>query len=231
MRVIHSGMESTTIVAASGKRSRLAKRSRSSTTVTRNPSPGASRPSCRPTWPAPRMTSCGGRLDRLDEDLHLPSANQAGLLGEVVRQLVLHEARLVRAHRLSRLAERIALVAAAADRANHPSVGVDQHLRAHPLRRRSARRDNRHERNRLALRERLAERGQQFRGHGAIIPASSCRAAAGHEGHDGHQGHEADLDSIGGSDLGQTIRVRMRSGGVSPGSQVALFGENTSRSH
>ena len=34
---IQSGMESTTIAAASGKRSRLAKRSRSSTTVTRNP--------------------------------------------------------------------------------------------------------------------------------------------------------------------------------------------------
>jgi hypothetical protein len=123
------------------------------------------------------------RLDRLDEHLHLPSADQSALLGEVVRQLVLHEDRLVRAQRLPRLAERIALVAAAADRANHPPVGMDQHLRADPLRRRSARGDNRHQRNRLALRERLTERSQQFRGHrpdytGRFVPLCCRRGTA-----------------------------------------------------
>ena len=36
----------------------------------------------------------GRRLDRLDVDVHLPAADQPGLLREVVVQLVVHELRL-----------------------------------------------------------------------------------------------------------------------------------------
>ena len=35
----------------------------------------------------------GRRLDRLDVDVHLPAADEAGLLREVVGQLVVHELR------------------------------------------------------------------------------------------------------------------------------------------
>src|SRR5690606_39328916 len=72
------------------------------------------------------------RLDRLDEDVHLPSADQPRLLGEVVAELVVDELRAPGGERLARLPERVVLVAAAADGADGPPVGEDEHLRADP---------------------------------------------------------------------------------------------------
>ena len=71
--------------------------------------------------------------------------------------------------RLTRLAERVALVAAAADRADHPPVGMDEHLRADALRRGPARLDDGDERHRLAAGERLGERRQDLGGHSRIL--------------------------------------------------------------
>ena len=75
------------------------------------------------------------RLDGLDEDLHLAAAYQTGLLREVVVELVLHVQRPARLDRFAGFPERVVLVAAAADRADGPAVGKDQHLGADALRR------------------------------------------------------------------------------------------------
>ena len=73
---------------------------------------------------------------------------------EVVVEVVLDERRLAGGDRLARLAERVVLVAAAADRADGPAVGEDQHLGAGALRRRAVGADDRHQRARLAALER-----------------------------------------------------------------------------
>ena len=64
---------------------------------------------------------------------------------------------------LARLPERVVLVAAAADGADDAAVGVDEHLRADPLRRRAVRRDDRHERRGFAAFERVGDGGKDFR--------------------------------------------------------------------
>ena len=111
----------------------------------------------------------GRRLDRLDVDVHLPAADEPGLLREIVGQLVVHELRPPVGDRLARLPERVVLVAAAADRADDAAVGEDEHLRADPLRRRSGRRDDRDERRRLAALERVGDGGEDFLVHFSAI--------------------------------------------------------------
>ena len=103
------------------------------------------------------------RLERIDVDVHLPSADEAVLLREVVVQLEVHEGLAARLRCASRAFEAgVVLVAAAADGADGPAVGVDQHLGAGPLRRRSARAHDGHERDRLAALERVSRRGEDF---------------------------------------------------------------------
>ena len=60
------------------------------------------------------------------------------------------------------LPERVVLVAAAADGADDPAVGEDEHLGAGPLRRRAVRADDGHKRGRLAARERISGGGQDL---------------------------------------------------------------------
>ena len=81
---------------------------------------------------------------------------------EVVVEVVVHERRLAGGDGLARLAERVVLVAAAADGADGPAVGEDEHLRAGALRRRAVGADDRHERARLAALERGRRGGQDF---------------------------------------------------------------------
>ena len=107
----------------------------------------------------------GRRLDRLDVDVHLPAADQAGLLREVVGQFVVHELRLRARDGLARLPERVVLVAAAANRADHAAVAEDEHLGADALRRRAGGRDDRDERRRLAAIERVGDGGEDFLVH------------------------------------------------------------------
>ena len=80
----------------------------------------------------------GRRLDRFDVDVHLSTADQPGLLGEVIVELVVHELGTPAGDGLARLPERVVLVAAAADRADDPAVAEDEHLGADALRRRAA---------------------------------------------------------------------------------------------
>ena len=75
------------------------------------------------------------RLHRLDEDFHLPSADEPGLLREVVVQLVLDVQRATVRDRLAGFPERVVLVTAAADRADRAAVRVDEHLGPNALRR------------------------------------------------------------------------------------------------
>ncbi len=87
------------------------------------------------------------RFDRLDEHFHLAAADEPGLLGEVVVELVLHGERAALLDGLARLPERLVLVAAAADRADRAPVGVDEHLGADALRRRAGGRHDGDERH------------------------------------------------------------------------------------
>src|SRR4051794_37042525 len=88
----------------------------------------------------------GRWFDRLDVDAHLASADQSRLLREVIVQLVVHELRLPVRDGFASLPERIVLVTAAADRADQPPVGEDQHLRPDTLRSRPGGRDDGDER-------------------------------------------------------------------------------------
>src|SRR5262249_29668848 len=97
-----------------------------------------------------------------DVDVHAASADQPVLLREVVVELVVGECRTPGSQRVARLAERVVLVAAAADGTDGAPVGVDEHLRADALRRRALRADDGHERDRLAAAKRLACGGQDF---------------------------------------------------------------------
>src|SRR5205823_8840278 len=105
------------------------------------------------------------RLDRLDVDVHLPAADQPGFLREVVGELVMYELRLTAADRDTRLAERVVFIAAAANGADGAAVGKYEHLGAHALRRRAARRHDGDERRRLAPFERIGERGKDLLVH------------------------------------------------------------------
>ena len=105
------------------------------------------------------------RLDRLDEDFHLAAADQPGLLREVVVQLVLHAERPPRPDRLARLPERVVLVAAAADRADRPAVGVDEHLGADALRGGAGRAGDGDERHLFAARQCFGQRGEDLLVH------------------------------------------------------------------
>ena len=93
-----------------------------------------------------------------------------GLLDEVVVEVVLDEGRLAGGDRLARLAERVVLVAAAADRADDAAVGEDQHLGADALRRRAVGADDRHQRARLAALERRGGGGKDL-----LVQAASFR--------------------------------------------------------
>ena len=134
---IQVGMSSTTISSAVGKRSAFANFSRSSTTCTRKPDLVRQAREVEPDVAGADDVQLGRRLDRLDVDVHLPAADEPGLLREIVRQLVVHQLRPAVGDRLARLPEGVVLVAAAADRADHPPVGEHEHLGADALRRRS----------------------------------------------------------------------------------------------
>ena len=112
----------------------------------------------------------GGRgLDRLDEHFHLAAADQPGLFREVVVEIVLDGRRLARLQHLPRLADRVVLVAAAADGADDAAVAEDEHLRADALRRRAVRRHDGHQRGFFAARQRLSERGEDFVVHRRLV--------------------------------------------------------------
>src|SRR5262245_32291357 len=74
---------------------------------------------------------CGS--ERIDVHIHLSTANEAVFLREVVVQLVVEHRRASRGKGVTRLPERIVLIAAAADGANSTAVGKDEHLRAAAL--------------------------------------------------------------------------------------------------
>ena len=94
VRASQAGMSSTTTSVAVGKRSRLANFSRSSTTWTRKPTSCGEPREVEADVAGADDVELGRRLDRLDVDVHLAAADQSGLLGEVVGQLVVHELRL-----------------------------------------------------------------------------------------------------------------------------------------
>ena len=104
----------------------------------------------------------GAGSSAIDVDVHLPSADEAVLLREVVVQLEVQKRLAARLEHLARLEAGFVLVAAAADRADGPAVSVDQHFGAGPLRCGPARAHDRHERDRLAALERVSRRGEDF---------------------------------------------------------------------
>ena len=75
--------------------------------------------------------------ERIDVDVHLSTADEAVLLGEIVVELVVEQRLTARVDRVARLQAGVVLVAAAADRADDAAVGKDQHLGAGALRRRA----------------------------------------------------------------------------------------------
>ena len=123
--------------SASGKRSRLANFSRSSTTWMRKPTSWARLRQVPADVAGADDVELRRRRERIDVDVHLPSADQAVLLREVVVELVVEQRAPAGRDGFARLPERVVLVAAAADRADRAAVGEDEHLGAGPLRRRS----------------------------------------------------------------------------------------------
>ena len=103
-----------------------------------------------------------GGCERIDVDVHLPAADEAVLLREVVVEVVVEQRAAAGRDRFARLPEGVVLVAAAADRADRAAVGEDEHLRAGPLRRRAVGADDRHERGGFAARERVGGRGEDL---------------------------------------------------------------------
>src|SRR5262249_21825951 len=101
-------------------------------------------------------------LDGVDVDVHLPRADEPGLRGEVVVELVVDELGPPGANRLARFAEGVVLVTAAADRADDPAVAEDEHLGADALRRGAGGRHDGDERRRLASFQRLRDGGEHF---------------------------------------------------------------------
>ena len=136
-RCSQSAIGSTITSSASGKRSRLANFSRSSTTWMRKPASCASSAEVPADVAGADDVELRGRRERIDVDVHLSAADEAVLLREVVVQLVVEQRAAAGGDRLARLPERVVLVAAAADRADRAAVGEDQHLGAGALRRRA----------------------------------------------------------------------------------------------
>ena len=98
--------------------------------------------------------------ERIDVDVHPAAADQAVLLREVVVQLVVDDCERPSSRAEPRLADRVVLVAAAADRADGTAVREDEHLRAGALRRRPLGADDRHERGRFAALQCVGRRRQ-----------------------------------------------------------------------
>ena len=103
------------------------------------------------------MQTRGVGVIGIDEDVHLPSADEALLLGEVVVQVVVGEGGAPGLEGQPGLAERILFVAAAADGAERAAVLEDEHPGADALRRRALRADDGDQRHRLAARECLVD--------------------------------------------------------------------------
>ena len=104
-------------------------------------------------------------LHRFDEDFHLPSANEPGLLREIVVQLVLNVQRATVRDRLAGFPERVVLVTAAPDRADRAAVRVDEHLCPNALRRGPMGGDDRDERNFFPALECLRQGGKDLLVH------------------------------------------------------------------
>ena len=153
--ISQSAIGSTMISSASGKRSRLANFSRSSTTWVRKPAMWASSRDVPADVAGADDVEMRGRRERVDVDVHLAAADEAVLLGEVVVEVVVEQRAAAGGDRFARFPEGVVLVAPAADRADRAAVGEDEHLRARPLRRRAVGADDGHERGRLAARERV----------------------------------------------------------------------------
>ena len=96
----------------------------------------------------------------IDVDVHPAAADQPVLLREIVIQLVVDDLRAAIVQGEARLADRVVLVAAAADRADGAAVGEDEHLRAGALRRRPLGADDGHERGGFAALQCVGRRGQ-----------------------------------------------------------------------
>ena len=169
--------------STSGKRSRFANFSRSSTTWTSKADRVRQRGELGADMAGADHVQLGRRLDRLDVHVHLPAAHEAGLLGEVVGQLIVHELRLARRDGLARLPERVVFVAAAADGADHPSIAEHEHLGADALRRRAGGRDDRDERRRFAAIQRVGDGREYFFVHARrLYGVCSGRAGWGRSG-------------------------------------------------
>ena len=123
----------------------------------------------------PEDVHIGRCFDGLDEDLHLSAAHEAGLLREVVVELVLHVQRPARLDRLARLPEGIVLVAPSADRSDRSAVGKDQHLGAHALGRGAGRGHYRDKGHFLPAFERIGEGGKDLLVHIGIIEVRGGR--------------------------------------------------------
>src|SRR5215470_1445337 len=125
----------------------------------------------------------GRRLDRLDIDIHLTAANQTGFLGEIVVELVVNELGSPARDRFAGLPERVVLVAPAADGADDPAVTEDEHFGADPLRGRTSRRHDRHQRRRLAAVERLGHSREDF-----LVHSGNYKGSTGGKGRKGGKG-------------------------------------------
>ena len=107
----------------------------------------------------------GRRLDRFDVHVHLTAADETGLLGEIVRQLVVDESGFAIGDRFARLPEGVVLVTPAADRSDHPAIRKDEHLRADPLRCRPGCGNDRDESGGLTSIERVGDGREHFAIH------------------------------------------------------------------
>ena len=96
VRAIHDGMSSTTISAAVGKRSRVRELLAIVDDVDAEADFLREPREVEADVAGADDVELGRRLDRLDVDVHLPAADEAGLLREVVGQLVVHELRRAR---------------------------------------------------------------------------------------------------------------------------------------
>ena len=160
-RCSHSAIGSATTSSAAGKRSALANFSRSSTTWTRKPASRGDAAEVTADVAGADDVEVRGRVraDRCGRPSGL--RRRARSPGRSRRSARSGAARPAGGQRLARLPERVVLVAAAADRADRPAVREDEHLRAGALRRRAARADDGHERDRFAA---LAARPPPRRG-------------------------------------------------------------------
>ena len=98
-------------------------------------------------------------------DVHLPTADEAVLLSEIVVEIVVEQRAPAGRDGFAGLPEGVVLVAPAANRADRAPVGEDEHLGARPLRRRSVGAHDRDERGRLAPRQRVGCCGEDLLVH------------------------------------------------------------------